>query len=65
MKLRELIEKLNHYDMDSDVTVHAANGTKSLKIKSFNLHTEREMGDTTEPRLTLICYDDFTVYTHN
>jgi hypothetical protein len=65
MKLRELIEKLNEYNMDSDVTVHVANGTKSLEIKSFNPHTEREMGDTTEPRLTLICYDDFTVYAHN
>jgi len=56
MKLRDLIKELVNYDMESDVTIHAANGTVPLKIERFHDHQERTEGDTDEPRLTLVCY---------
>ena len=57
MKLRDLIKELVNYDMDSDVNIHAANGTIPLKIEGFHDHQERTAGDTDEPRLTLVCYE--------
>lgn len=56
MKLRDLIKELVNHDMDSDVTVHAANGTVLLRIESIHDHKERTLGDSNEPRLTLVCY---------
>ena len=56
MKLRDLIKQLMNYDMDSIVTIHAANGTVPLNIERFNDHIERADGDTDEPRLTLACF---------
>lgn len=56
MKLRDLIKELVNHDMDSDVTVHAANGTRLLNIEGIDDHSERIEGDTDEPRLTLMCF---------
>lgn len=56
MKLRDLIKELVNHDMDSDVTVLAANGTHALNIECIHDNKERPVGDTDEPRLTLICF---------
>lgn len=56
MKLRDLIKELVNYDMDSDVTIHAENGTQLLDIEGFHDHKERTVGDSEEPRLTLVCF---------
>lgn len=56
MKLRDLIKELVNHDMDSDVTVLAANGTHALNIEYIHDHKERTEGDTDEPRLTLMCF---------
>ena len=56
MKLRDLIKQLMNYDMDSIVTIHAANGTVPLNIERFDDHIERADGDTDEPRLTFVCF---------
>ena len=56
MKLRDLIKHLINYDMDSIVTIHAANGTVPLNIERFDNHRERAVDDTDEPRLTLACF---------
>jgi len=58
MKLRDLILKLQDYDMESAVKIHSANGTIPLEIKQFHDHQERCHGDTDEPRLTLMCYKE-------
>jgi hypothetical protein len=57
MKLKELVTKLLEYNMDSEVSVFAANGTIPLDIKSFDDGGERAEGDTGEPRLSLVCFD--------
>ena len=57
MKLRNLIKELINYDMESDVTVLAANGTHVLDIACIHDHKERPVGDTDEPRLTLMCFN--------
>lgn len=57
MKLKELIIQLLNCDMNSDVTIHAANGTHLLPVMRISDCKERTEGDTDEPRVCIMCYD--------
>ncbi len=57
MKLKDLIIQLLNCEMNSDVLVHPANGGPMLTPLRISDCKERPEGDTDEPRVCIICYD--------
>jgi len=56
MKLRQLVKDLVDHDMDAEIYVHAASGTKFLEIEKLDQCLERALGDTEGSRVVLRCY---------
>lgn len=57
MKLKDLIIQLLNCDMNSEVLIHPANGSHMLPAMRISDCKERTEGDTDEPRVCIMCYD--------